>query len=371
MTAPHACDIAYRVLHERHPDWTFDTAPLADGGEGFCTILTAAAAGRLESVSVLGPHLNPQTAQLGVVELQHIPERVRRMLNLQSAGSLAIVEMAQASGIEAIPNTQRNPWIASSIGTGQLIAHAAQLGVNGILLGVGGSATNDMGLGALEAIGLELLDHERNVMHRVVPQQWPSVKHLAGDIWPHIPAIAIACDVTNPLLGPMGCTAIFGPQKGLQASDSNRFEKLLGTLAKQLCRHFAKPEMMMAQQGAGAAGGIAFGLSIGCDAQLCPGFELVDAWLKLKAKVKQADLIITGEGCFDQSSLHGKGPGSLLQDAAAQGKSVAVFAGKIADALTLPEGAQATAISSPDLPLHQALQQGPALLERALRNATL
>jgi len=371
MTALQACDIAHKVIAEDHPEWTIETAPLTDGGEGFCQILTTSAKGRCEAVHVLGPQLKPQTAQIGMVDLQQVSEIIRDRLNLQAFGKLAIIEMAQASGIEAIPYRQRDPWKSSTYGTGQLIAHAAQLGVNGILLGVGGSATNDIGLGALQAIGVEFLDRERTPMTHVTPQDWPKVKHISGAVWPHIPPISIACDVINPLLGPAGCTAVFGPQKGLNPADANRFEKLLGTLAKQLCHFCGKPKMAMAEKGVGAAGGIAFGLRVACDAQLWPGFELVEEWLNLKAKIRRADIIITGEGCFDNSSLHGKGPGSILKYAHKPHQTVAVFAGKVEPRLAVPKNVSLTAISNSKLSLLEALEQSPTSLAQALRDCPL
>lgn len=371
MTAPQACSIASEVIQELRPDWTIECAPLADGGEGFCEILTQSVGGELIEHTVLGPQLMEQKAHWGLVENQNIPEGARERLNLSSHGTLAIIEMAQASGIESIPMDKRDPWIASTYGTGQLIAEAANKGAQAILLGLGGSATNDIGLGALEAVGLELLDDQRMPMKHVIPKQWNLVKHIGGDIWPHIPPIAIACDVENPLLGPMGCTAIFGPQKGLQKTDQNVFEKQLGTLAKKLCKHFAKPEMLMAEKGAGAAGGIGFGLMVGCDAQLCSGFELVESWLQLKSRVRKANLIITGEGSFDPSSLQGKGPGSIIKDASTRGKTSIVLAGRVDENMSLPNGVKTMAISEPDLPLAEALQRGPQSLAEKLKDALL
>lgn len=366
MTAYEACQTAQEVILKLHPNWTVTIAPLTDGGEGFCEILTRAAYGKIERVPVLGPQLAPQTSQIGYVDIGKLGKRVRDVLKLPSEGLLAVVEMAQASGLQAMPVNKRDPWLASSYGTGQLIAEAADAGAMEILLGIGGSATNDLGMGALEAIGLQLMDGNMGFIDHATPKDWERVTRLSGEIWPHIPRINIACDVENPLLGPNGATATYGPQKGLKYEDFSRLEKAVGTMAKKLCDHFNKPRTAMAEPGAGAAGGTGFGLQVGCDARLVKGYPLVESWLQLKEKIDEADLIITGEGRFDASSLQGKGPGSILKEAARQHKPAKVVAGLVESKLKLPPMATADVIAPPGYTKEKSIAEGRKLLARKL-----
>lgn len=368
LTAVQACHIAEETLREIRPDWSILSAPLTDGGEGFCEILTTAARGKVETVEVTAPDFKRRPAQLGWVDARNLPESVRKTMNLRPSAKIAVIEMAQASGLELLSAEKRNPWHTSSIGTGELILCAANQGAEAILLGIGGSATNDLGLGALEAIGLLALDEQLEPLKQLRPEQWPQVKRLSGEIYPHIPPIFIACDVNNPLLGPNGCTRIFGPQKGLPREDMNRMEKCLGDMAKKLCQHFNKPRTHMLQPGSGAAGGIAFGLQVACDAVIVPGFPLVSEWLNLHGKIRQADCILTGEGRFDRTSLQGKGPGSLVSEAARAGKKIRILAGVVDPSLSLPPQVESLeAISPPELPLDEALRQAPTLLAQSVR----
>ena len=339
-------------------------APLADGGEGFCQILTRALYGEVVSKPIIGPQLEPMRAEMGYVEADKIPPNAKKMLGLPSFGKIAIIEMAQASGLESIPEGARDPWIATSFGTGQLIAEAADAGASAIILGVGGSATIDLGMGALEAIGLELLDDKMDPMDHVVPRDWPRIGRIRGEIWPHIPPIYIACDVQNPLLGPNGAVTVYGPQKGLTPGEITGYEKSFGEMAKKLCSFFNKDRTEMMQAGAGAAGGITFGLSVACDAQLVPGFDLVEAWLDLKKKIAAADLIVTGEGRFDSSSLQGKGPGSILKEAARQGKPAKVMAGIIESGLTLPAKATGDVLAPSNYTRERSIADGKKLLAK-------
>lgn len=366
MNAFEACAIAQEALLKAHPNWEVTVAPLADGGEGFCRILTRALYGELVDKPIIGPQLEPMKAEMGYVDAAKVPTAVKKMLGLPSFGKIAIIEMAQASGLESIPEGARDPWIATSFGTGQLIADAADAGASAIILGVGGSATIDLGLGALEAIGLELLDEKMHTMDHVVPRDWPRVSRLRGEIWPHIPPIFIACDVQNPLLGPNGAVSVYGPQKGLLPGDSAVYEKTFGEMAKQLCGFFNKERTEMMQPGAGAAGGITFGLSVACDAKLVPGFDLVEAWLDLKKKISAADLVVTGEGRFDASSLQGKGPGSILKEAARQGKPAKVMAGIVESGLKLPPKTTSDVIAPSNYTRERSIADGKKLLARKI-----
>jgi len=400
LTAPHACELTAAALRERHPDWTLDLCPLADGGDGFCEILTRAAGGIVETHTVTGPRGTPTPATIGFVPLANIPSPARTLLSLDMGrGSLdipatvAVVEMATASGLALLAPDQRDLWHTTTVGTGELIClAAARPGVTAILLGVGGSATNDLGLGALTALGLTFHSADDTPVSPPIPAHWPRVTHLTGclslsrpqtpspasipsrpvssDSFPNgpLPPIRIACDVNNPLLGPRGAAATFGPQKGLRPADLARLDHECARLAHLLCAHTGRPGSLMDLPGAGAAGGISFGLMAATDAKLLPGFDLVSAWLDLERKLAAADLVITGEGSFDDTSLTGKGPGAVAARALALGKPVHVFAGAVSllkprDHLTLH------AITPAGTPLAQALRAAPELLTAAVRQS--
>lgn len=366
MTAMEACLTAQEAILRTRPTWTVTAAPLTDGGEGFCEILTKAVYGKIERVPVLGPLLEPQTAKIGYVDVASIPEAVRKLIKLPGWGQVAVIEMAEASGLMSVPLEKRHPGNASTYGTGQLIAHAADSGAAAIILGVGGSATIDLGLGALEAIGLELVDEDGTVMRHVTPKDWSRVMRLRGEAWPHIPQIYIACDVRNPLLGPNGAVMMFGGQKGLKPDEMPDFERSIGSLAKKLCDHTGNERMLMAEPGTGAAGGISFGFKAACDAEIVPGFDLVSAWLDIKGKIDKADYVITGEGRFDQGSLHGKGPGSILREAERQHKPIRIMAGIVEKGLPLAASVHADSISPPGYTKERSMAEGKKLLARKI-----
>ncbi len=370
LTAPQACAAAAAALRERHPDWSLDECPLADGGEGFAPILTRAAGGVSLVHEVAGPRGQPVTAGFGLVPWQQIPAAAQALLNLpldrREPANIAVIEMAAASGLALLPNDQRDPWQTTSRGTGELIAEAARRGAAAILLGVGGSATNDLGLGALSALGLGFADDAGRPVSPPVPAHWSRIQRLTGTVPTSLPPIFIACDVTNPLLGPQGATAVYGPQKGLQSADLARLEHECARLGLMLCTRCGKPDTLMDAPGAGAAGGIAFGLMAAAGARLLSGFDLVSAWLDLERRIAAADLVFTGEGRFDASSLTGKGPGAVARRALALGKPVQVFAGQVAVAAPA-DNFRLHAITPANLPLAEALRTASGLLTAAIR----
>jgi glycerate kinase len=371
LTAPEACRIAAETLRAAHPDWEIDTAPLADGGDGFASILTTAAGGELVSVPVVGPLGEPRTAAFGLVPWGRVPAAARERLGLpalRETDTVAVVEMAAASGLALVPPAARDPWRTTSYGTGQLLAAATTRGVRAILLGVGGSATHDLGLGALGALGLRFLDAHGSPIFPPTTSAWEHIARLAGHVPAAFPPLRLACDVANPLLGPSGAAATFAPQKGMVPADLPALESATYHMAAMLSAHCAQPPALAHLPGAGAAGGIAFGLMTAARAQLVPGWALVHDWLGLDARIAAADLVITGEGRFDATSLSGKGPGALALAAAAAGKRVLILAGSLGElpANALPPGIAAHTISPSALPLADALRRAPEFLAAAL-----
>jgi glycerate kinase len=371
LTAPAACGVAAAALREKHPDWSVDECPLADGGEGFAPILTRAAGGVLATATVTGPRGNAQAAEFGLVPWQQIPAAAQASLDLpldrREPANIAVIEMAAASGLALLPDDERDLWQTTSLGTGELIAEAARRGVVAIVLGVGGSATNDLGLGALHALGLDFLDAAGQNISPPIPARWSQIHRLAGQVPATLPPIRIACDVTNPLLGSRGAAAVYGPQKGLKAPDLARLEHASARLGLLLCTHCRQSDALMDAPGAGAAGGIAFGLMAGAGARLLPGFDLVASWLDLDRRIAAADLIITGEGRFDASSLSGKGPGAVATRALRAGKAVQVFAGQVSPDAAMPPSLQLHAITPAGLPMADALRTASGLLATAIR----
>jgi len=370
LTARQACDLAAQALREERPGWKLDLCPLADGGEGFVEILTRAARGETRAFPVAGPRGGLVSASLGLVRLDRIPPAARKRLSLQVPDSarIALVEMASASGLALLAAEARDPWQATSQGTGQLLRAAAGLGADAVLLGVGGSATHDLGLGALGALGYSFLTAEGARLDPPRPALWPQLARIEGRAGPDLPPIRIACDVANPLLGPRGAAAVFGPQKGLAAADFSRLEAESARVAALLCAHGGQPGDLAQVPGAGAAGGMAFGLMAGAAAQLLPGSDLVAGWLDLEARVADADLVITGEGAFDASSWGGKGPGALVGRALALGKPAHVFAGRVETARIEP-GVALHGITPAGTPLPEALRRGGPNLLASVRRA--
>jgi glycerate kinase len=363
LPARAACETAAAALQDLHPDWELDLCPLTDGGEGFCEVLCAQVAGRIEPVEVDGPRHTPVIGEYGVVSARALTPAARQHLGID--GPVGIVELASASGLDLVAAPARDPWLASTLGTGQLLSAAAEDGPSLLLLGLGGSATNDLGLGALAALGFRFLDAAGGHVATPTPSTWERIIRIERPAALRLPALLLACDVNNPLLGPRGATATFGPQKGLPAADVPRLEAQLARMAALLCAACGQPLALADTPGTGAAGGIAFGLMAGCGARLVPGFALVSAWLDLPARIAAADLVLTGEGRYDATSLGGKGPGALVAAARAAGKPVHVFAG----AVDGPPDPALHAITPAGLPLTDALPRTDQFLAAALRAA--
>lgn len=362
MPADRACEAALKgaqlALGESH---IYTAAPLTDGGEGFCPILTQSVDGYIEFHKVCGPLGEELEAPLGWVEIANIPKAARQFLGVNK-GKMAIIEMASVAGLEQVPAAQRHPGHCTTRGVGELIRIAVAEEASAILLGIGGSATSDLGLGALEALGLNFCPSGQ-----ITPAQWDQVHTITGSIELEVPPIYIACDVENPLLGPQGAAAIYGPQKGLAPDEITAFDDASERVAKQLCQFFGKEDARLKVLGSGAAGGLGFGLNVASEASYVPGFELVTAWLDLASKIKHADLVLTGEGKFDNSSLAGKGPYALLAAAYSSDTNAILFAGYAEEtaAQTVRDrfpGTAAYSISPEGIPLAQALKGAPEFL---------
>lgn len=361
LPARRACEVAAAALRAGHPDWSFDLCPLTDGGEGFTETLTVAATGRLELQEVSGPRGLRLPAPIGYVEGAGIPPPARALLpGAPATGRAAVIGLASASGIELLPHDQRDPWHTTTFGTGELLACAGEKDARFILLGVGGSATNDLGLGALAALGFRFFARNGTPVALPTPDQWERIVRIEPATRP-LPTIFIACDVTHPLLGPRGATATFGPQKGLAPADVPRLEAGMARMAALLAEACGRPADLVHLPGTGATGGLPFGLMVGAGARLVPGFDVVSAWLDLPARLAAADLVITGEGRFDATSLGGKGPGSLVRAARRLGKPVHVFAGSLG-----LEEPGLHAITPAGTPLAEALPRTAELLAAAV-----
>jgi len=327
----------------------------------------------LDFLNVSGPLGGQNHSAHGVVRLERLPVAVRACLGVKEAGILAVVETASVSGLALLQPEERNPWKTSSHGVGEHIHAAVQTGAGAILLGLGGSATNDLGLGALAALGFKFLTASGAIITVPTPARWEKIQHIDHSYTLKLPPCFIACDVTNPLLGPHGATTTFGPQKGLKPEDLPQLEAQAARMAAMLCEACGQPSSLADLPGAGAAGGLGFGLLAACGAKLVPGYALVSDWLDLPARLAAAGLVLTGEGRFDATSLAGKGPGSLVAEARRLGKPAHIFAGSLdGSALGGVEGPASYhfhAITPAGLPLVEALPRTAQLLAEAVSRA--
>lgn len=325
--------------------------PLADGGEGTTIALTTAAKGKLHQVSVTGPLGEPVHAHFGLI----------------NHGSTAIVEVAEASGLHHVPAEAREALKASSRGTGELIMAALKHQPKTLILGLGGSATTDGGAGILQALGARLLDHKG---HNIPPGGIGLASMTHACLEPAIQRflgvqIVVACDVTNPLLGPQGAAAIFGPQKGASIQEVAQLDDNLSHFARIL----ETQGMDIASfPGSGAAGGIG-GMAKGVlGARLQPGVNLVMEALKLEHYIRTADLVITAEGAIDAQSASGKTPAGVAALARSCGIPVIGLCGKLSGELSPLHDTGLTAafsITPAPMALSEAYTNAEANLEQA------
>ncbi|MEU8919890.1 glycerate kinase [Kitasatospora sp. NPDC048545] len=284
--------------------------PVADGGEGTLAAALAAGFDRVPA-KVAGPTGLPVDAALAV------------------RGDTAVVELAQSSGLARLPGGRTAPLAAGSYGVGQLIARAVSLGVKRIVLGLGGSACTDGGAGMVQALGVRLRDADGAEL----PPGGAALRRLAEiELGPLADAlggveVVVACDVDNPLLGPRGATAVYGPQKGADGDDLLVLEEGLTRFA-DLVAEVTGRDVRQAP-GAGAAGGVGFAALALLGATMRPGIELLLDLLGFDEAVRGARLVVTGEGCLDAQTLHGKAPAGVAAAAARAGVRVAAVAGRL------------------------------------------
>jgi glycerate kinase len=357
LTATEAVAHARDAISAANPEAKIQEAPLTDGGEGFASIIAQALNGDCVTVAVEGPLRRKVEGRYALVDAQAIPSAALELLQLPTltpAAQIAFVEMASASGYESLAEDERDPWKTTTYGTGQLLAHAASAGAEAIVLGIGGSATNDCGVGALEALGVLFYDHEFQPVTQLMPEKFKQVSSAGSTshLIDTFPPVRIASDVDNPLLGPTGATRVFGPQKGLLPEDADRLERAVRQMANRILGLYGRAaetwESHLQEPGTGAAGGIGFALRHALpDSRFCQGFALISAVLDLPAKIVTADCLVTGEGSLDSSSLSGKGPVALLRTAP-HDKTIHFLAGRIE-----AEAAESLQDSYPNLKVHR------------------
>lgn len=311
LSSLQAGNAAAQGIHRVDPDVKTVVRTLADGGEGTVQALTEGLGGQFVSVPVTGPAQKTVSCTYGVIE----------------QAQTAVIEMAGAAGITLVSDTERNPLYTTTYGVGEVIQDAVLRGCRHFIIGIGRSATNDGGIGMLQALGFGLLDAEG----KQVPFGAVGLESLTAITTDHVlPELSectfrIACDVTNPLCGSNGCSAVFGPQKGADAVMIKRMDTSLASYAALCQKTF--PNVDAEIPGTGAAGGLGFAFQTFLSASLEPGIQIVLDETRLRDDVKDADLVITGEGRLDGQTVMGKAPIGVAKLSKEYGKPVLAFSG--------------------------------------------
>lgn len=345
LTARQACDCIRRGLKKAFPGARVTTAPMADGGDGTLDVLVAATRGTCISRRVTGPLGNKVMARYGT--LGH--------------SRTALVEMAQASGLMLVPAGRMNPLTATTYGTGELIRDALDRGYREIILAIGGSATVDGGMGMAQALGVRFLDSRGKPLGRGGSRLSRVRKIDVSGMHKRIKdaQFVIAADANNPLLGPNGAARMYGPQKGATPAMVRELERGMANYAAVIQSQFGMD--IRALRGAGAAGGLGAGLAVFCGARMTSGARLVMERLRLEARVKRSDLVITGEGRIDRQTLYGKSVMGVIGLARKHRVPVVCFAGSVAPGAEALYGKGVIGLFG--------IMPPPETLEEAMRNA--
>lgn len=342
LSAAQVCAALAEGLRRELPEVEVVTVPMADGGEGTVDALVDATGGERWTSRVTGPLGEPVEATWGML----------------GDGTTAVIEMAAASGLPLVPDERRDPRTTTSRGTGELVLAALDLNARHIVLGIGGSATNDAGAGFATALGARFLDADGNDL----PPGGAALARLeridTSLLDPRLLAatVEVACDVTNPLCGPQGASAVFGPQKGADEQMVAELDAALAQFARVVARDLG--QQVAELPGAGAAGGLGAGLVAFTNAGLTSGVGIVARHARLAEQLEGADLVVTGEGRMDAQTSGGKTPWGVAQAARAAGIPVVGVAGLLgqgADELLPEPFAQLWQASLPGQPLAEAL----------------
>ncbi len=342
LGAPAVAEAIAEGLRDVLPDALITLLPIADGGEGTARAICAARNGKWHACDVRGP----------------LGEIVSARFCTIADGKTAIMEMSEAAGLWRIPMEKRDPVAASSFGIGEMLLAATRQGAAEIIIGLGGSATNDGGFGMARALGFRFLDRKGAELAGPVSELL-KLARIEAPRSSSLPRITAAADVRNHLLGKEGATRIFGPQKGASAEQLDLLEEALTRLAEVVARDLGID--YRDEPGAGAAGGLGFGLMSFCAAQVRPGFEVVAENVGLEAAVRDADVVVTGEGKLDEQTLEGKALTGISRVARSAGKPVFAIVGsanenarELFDAVFV--------LAEPPVTEAEAMRNAPALL---------
>lgn len=345
LTAAEAAAAMEEGIRRILPDAEVIQVPVADGGDGLVDVAVEALGGEKRTITVTGPRNSPVEAEYCYLESR----------------DLVTVEMALASGLALLPDDLQDPTRTTTFGTGELIKAGLDLGVSRINVGIGGSATNDGGIGMAQALGVLFFDKAGRELPAVGASLVSIAKIDCSGLDSRIKetSIAAVCDVENPLYGPEGAAFVFGPQKGATPDQVEELDKGLKNLAELIHRDLGIDAAHM--PGAGAAGGLGYGLHVFLGAKLCKGIDLVFDLVGLSEKLINADLVLTGEGQVDFQTVLGKAPGGVGNAAMAQGIPCFAIAGSIGRNLGNLHHSGINAVFS--------LCSGPMTLEESMKHS--
>ncbi|MHB8878172.1 MAG: glycerate kinase family protein [Myxococcaceae bacterium] len=348
LTAAQAAQAIATALTRTRPELELDVVPLADGGPGTVEAFLSSARGARQLTPVHDPLGRPVEAPWALLD-----------------DGTAVIEMATASGLGLVAEAERDPLSASSFGTGELVRAALDAGAKRILVGAGGSATNDGGVGAAVALGVRLFDARDGQLGQG-PRELARLARLdLSGLDPRLGGVQLEAitDVRNPLCGPDGASLVYGPQKGADDETCELLDGLLARLAQTVTAQLGT--RLDSASGSGAGGGLPFGLAALCGARISSGFEAISAVLKLFSRIQAADVVVTAEGRFDSQSAYFKGPFALARLARMQGKRVVIFAGEVAVGADRATFDEVVAVSPPGLSKEELSKQAYRLLEAA------
>ncbi len=357
LSAPEVCEAVEAGFRKAFPQAAYTHLPIADGGEGTVQSVVDATNGTIISINVKGP----------------LGKNVAAFYGLTGDGKTAIIEMAAASGLHLVQRDKRNPLITSTYGTGQLIKDALDQGVERIVLGLGGSATNDGGAGMAQALGAKLVDQTNKELSPGGQALCELAAIDVSDLDPRLKNVQIeaACDVTNPLTGKSGASAVFGPQKGATKEMIDELDHSLARYAEVIEKELGKTVTHIS--GAGAAGGLGAGIVAFLEGELRSGIDLVLDVIQFEGRIAGADLLLTGEGRLDAQTVHGKAPVGVAKRAKASNHHLPVIAiaGSVGEdyEAVFDHGIDAVfSVVNGVMTLEEALENGAVNVEKTLEN---